>query len=369
MSNILVLFEHGQSLWLDYTGRDLVVNGSLKQLVTAGLRGATYNSTLFGDTVGGTESYDDTLCDLVQADHSIDMAKLYQWLLIQDAQMAADILRPVYISSQGEDGYVSIEVPPQFAYDTRGAFEAAQHLWKEINRPNLMIGVPGTQEGLPAVERLLAEGINVNVTLLCSVSDYEAAAAAYARGIAMSPDPGKVASVASFLIGPVDGKIAPQLERRGTPEALALRGKMAIANARLAYQYFQQFTKSDFFLKQKRRGARVQRLLWQNAGMEMPGHSKLCYVEGLIGRDTVVSMSPEILDAFQHHGEIQRTLDDPLSKAERDFKALKAVGVGFDRSMEDLQKDIIKSHVRSYEQLLLALKDKCQAAMKGYAAH
>lgn len=367
MSNILVLFEHGQSLWLDYAGRDLLVNDSLKQLVTAGLRGATHNSTRWGDTINNTHHYDDTLRDLVQADHGIEEAKLYQWLLIQDTQIAADILHPVYESSQGEDGYVSIDVSPQFAYDTQGTLEAARHLWKEINRPNLMIGVPGTQEGFPAIERLLAEGINVNVTLLCSVSGYEAAAAAYARGVAMNPNPEKVASVASFLISAVDSKIGAQLERRGTPEALSLKGKIALANARLTYQGFRKFIKSDFFLEQQQRGARVQRLLWPNPRMELPGYSDLGYVEGLIGQDTVVSMSPEMLDAFEHQGEIRTTLEDPLGEAERDFKDLEAIGVGFERLMEELQKERIEAHLRAYEQLLSALKEKCQAVMKGYA--
>lgn len=369
MSNILALFRHGQSLWLDYAGRDLLVNDSLKLLVTAGLRGIIHNSILFGNAIRNTDNYDDALRDLVQADHEIDVAKLYQWLLIQDTQMMADILHPVYNSSQGEDGYVSIEISPQFAYDTQGTFEAARHLWKEINRPNLMIGIPGTQEGFPAIEHLLAEGINVNVTLLCSGASYEAAAAAYTRGISRSPDPESVASMASFLISAVDTKIESQLERKSTPEALELKGKIAIANARLAYQRFRKFIKSNFFLEQQQRGAQVQRLLWQAPYMEIPGYSDLFYVEALIGENTVISMKPEVLDAFQHHGEIRSSLEESFSEAERDFGALKAVNVEFDKLMEELQKESVEVHLRSYEQLLSSLKDKCYTVMKGYAAH
>ena len=220
MADLITLLRHGQSMWLDYIDRNLLDNGGLKRLVETGIRGVTSNPTIFHKAITGSQDYDETIIDLLQADHELDTVGLYKWLTIEDIQMAADILRSIYDSSKGVDGYVSLEVSPHLAHDTNSTLESARHLWKEVNRPNLMIKVPGTLEGLPAIEVLIAEGININVTLLFSVSRYEAVIQSYLRGLALNPNPGKVASVASFFVSRVDVKVDRALEQIGTPEAL-----------------------------------------------------------------------------------------------------------------------------------------------------
>lgn len=207
-ASILSLYsDFGQSLWLDGIDRDLLTNGSLERLVAEGIRGATTNPTRFERAAIGTESYDDMIRDLLQADHGIDGATIYRWLVLQDAQIAADILRPVYDSSDGSDGYVSVPVSPQLAHNIYETIEAARHLWRQIDRPNLMIEVPATTKGLAAIERLVSEGINVNATLLFSLSRYREVAQAYLRGIASDSQPARVSSVASFSVGRIDSTL------------------------------------------------------------------------------------------------------------------------------------------------------------------
>jgi len=370
MSNILLLFQQGQSIWIDHTGRDLLTNGSMNQLVTAGIRGGINKWILLNKVFNKTNNYDNTIRDLLQADQEVDTATLYQWLLIQDAQMAAEILYPVYESSDAEDGYVSIEVLPHLAYDTQGILEAARHLWKEVDRPNLMLGIPGTREALPAIEHLLAEGINVNVTGICSLSGYAAAAQAYTRGVAMNANPSKVASVVSFLIRSVDATVEFQLDRIDTPEADQLKDKVAIANARTVYQHFNEFIKAEFFKEQQQRGARVQRLLWDGVYMEKPDYPDLFYVGELIGPHTVMSMTSEILDIFQQYGEVKISLEGAIAvtQAERYLKKLDSIGVGLERLMEALQREHVGARCRSYERSLSALKDRCSVAMQGYGS-
>ena len=225
MSNLMTLLDHGQSVWLDYIDRNLVNNGGLKELVGLGVRGVTSNPTIFEKAISSSVDYDAAIRDLIQADHNIDADSLYHWLTLQDIQDAADILHDVYVSTKGEDGYVSLEVSPHLANDTDATIDAARTLWRQVRRPNLMIKVPGTDNGIPAIETLISEGINVNVTLLFSVAQYEAVAAAYLRGVEKNPDPGQVASVASFFVSRIDSKvdslqIAPlnrQVARLGGP--------------------------------------------------------------------------------------------------------------------------------------------------------
>ncbi|MGD8515192.1 MAG: transaldolase family protein, partial [Granulosicoccaceae bacterium] len=208
MSRILTLYsEYNQSIWLDYIARNLLLDGGLKALVAEGVRGVTSNPTIFQKAIATSTSYDDAIHELIQIDNKIDDETLYEWLIIQDAQMAADILEPVYASSGGNDGFVSLEVSPHLAYDSDASIDAARHLWRAVDRPNLMVKVPATVPGLLAIEQLIAEGINVNATLLFSVTRYQAVAEAYIRGLSSNPNPGNVASVASFFVSRVDNKV------------------------------------------------------------------------------------------------------------------------------------------------------------------
>ncbi len=359
MSAFLRLADHGQALWLDYIDRNLVVNGGLKELVHAGLRGVTSNPTIFHKAISSTPEYDEQIRDLLQADHDIDRLGLYHWLTLQDIQIAADILRPVYDSTKGKDGYVSMEVPPALAYDTEATVHSAHDLWRGINRPNLMIKVPATLEGLPAIERLTAEGINVNATLLFSVERYQKVLSAYLRGASANPHPERIASVASFFVSRIDKKVDQALERIGSPQALALRGRIAIANAKLAYQHFKQSRWPD--------KVPPQRLLWGSTSTKNPAYSDVMYVEGLIGPDTVNTVPPETLDAFLQHGEIGHTLEADLDIAQRDIDALKPVGIDLDEITQQLEREGVAAFADSYDQLLAALDEKRSAVAKDYA--
>ena len=369
MSKInLLLNKYGQSVWLDYIDRNLVANGGLKALVEEGVRGVTSNPTIFHKAITSSTDYDDAILDLIQADHEIDDETLYQWLAIQDIQLAADILKPVYESSKGEDGYVSLEVSPHIAYETDKTIEAAQHLWRAVDRPNLMIKVPGTAPGLRAVERLIADGINVNVTLLFSVDRYREVTAAYIRGLSKNSHPEKVASVASFFVSRVDSKVDAALDQTGNKDAQLLKGKIAIANAKMAYQHFLKVTDSINFETERKRGAKRQRPLWASTSTKNPAYSDVLYVEELIGTNTVNTVTPQTLDVFQAHGELRNSLENDINAASRELKALTAFGIDLEQITDELEQEGVKKFADSYDQLLAALKEKRSEVAKEYAS-
>lgn len=368
MSKLHTLYsEYGQSLWLDYIDRNLLVRGGLKALVSEGLCGVTSNPTIFHKAITGSADYDDAIRDLLQADHEMDDATVYQWLTIQDVQMAADILRPVYVSSAGTDGFVSLEVSPHLAYDTDATVEAARHLWRSVDRPNLMVKVPATIPGLPAIERLIAEGINVNVTLLFSVERYKAVAEAYLRGVSENPRPETIASVASFFVSRVDTKVDAALEDIGTPESRSLKGCIAVANARLAYRYFRETMDSAQYKAQQQRGARPQRPLWASTGTKNADYSDVLYVEQLIGPDTVNTVPPETLDAFLAHGELRATLESMIDSAQVQLETLDATGVSLAQITAELEQEGVRKFADSYDQLLAALREKRLDVARQYA--
>lgn len=368
MNKMPILHSHyGQSIWLDYIDRNLVLRGGLKALVAEGLRGVTSNPTIFHKAIDGSDDYDDSIRDLLQADHEIEDVTLYQWLTVQDVQMAADALEPVYISSDRTDGFVSLEVSPHLAADTDATVEAARHLWRSVDRPNLMIKVPATMAGLPAIESLIAEGINVNVTLLFSLERYKAVTEAYIRGLALNPHPEKVASVASFFVSRLDTKVDAALDEIGTPEAESLKGCTAIASAKSAYQQFKATMASEQYQAQHRRGARPQRLLWASTSTKNANYSDVLYVEQLIGADTVNTVTPTTLDAFQAHGELRATLDSGVETAKRQLDALGALGVDLAQITEALEREGVGKFTDSYDQLLAALKHKRLVVARHYA--
>lgn len=359
MSRILTLYrEYGQSVWLDYIDRNLLRHGGLETLVSEGVRGVTSNPTIFHKAIGGSGDYDESIRDLLQANHQIDDGTLYEWLVVQDAQLAADILAPVHVSSEGLDGYVSLEVSPYIAHDSARTVKEARHLWRAVNRPNLMIKVPATRAGLPATEQLLAEGINVNNTLLFSVERYKAVLETWRRGVSRAAQPAKIASVASFFISRVDSKVDAALDEIGSSEALALKGRIAIANARVAYRHFVEAITSEPFREQQKRGARPQRPLWASTSTKNPDYSDVMYVEQLIGLDTVNTLPPATLDAFEAHGELQATLEVGLTAARRDLERLGKLGIDLAALSDELEQEGIRKFTDAYDQTLNTLDEK-----------
>lgn len=359
MLKMLELYlEYDQSIWLDHMDRGLLMRGDLRLLVSEGVRGVSSNPTIFYQALSNSPDYDDLINELLQADFDMDDATLYEQVIVSDAQLAADFLEPVYVSSEGHDGFVSLEVSPHLAFDALATVEAARHLWHSVNRANLMIKVPATEPGLLAIEQLIAEGINVNATLLFSVDRYRALTDAYIRGLSQNKSPKTVASVASFFISLMDAKIDALLDVIDTPEARKLKGCIAIANAKMAFLHFKKTMASDAFEAQKKRGASMQRVLWADACNKNPGYSELRYVEQLIGPATVSAMAPETLQAFQLSGNLRDTLESDVEGARQVLEALTALGIDLDKIMQQLKKDKVKKSADAYDQLLVALKQK-----------
>ena len=348
----------GQSIWLDFISRELINSGQLRKLVKDGLCGMTSNPTIFHKAVTHGTDYDEAIRAIIKSHPDIDTKALYDHLVIEDIILAADTLRPIYEATDGLDGLVSLEPPAQLAYDTDATITEVRRLWRLVNRPNVMIKVPSTPPGIPAVETLIAEGININITLMFSMKHYEAVSHAYIRGLARNADPRRIASVASFFVSRVDTYVDRELERKGTPEALALRGKAAVANSKLVYRRFREVFFEEEFAVQRKRGARVQRVLWGSTSTKNPAYSDVMYVDELIGSDTVNTVPLETLDAFRDHGKVRRTVDEGLAEAEQVLTDLKGVGVDLDAITEQLQIDGVKAFADSLDQLLSALEKK-----------
>lgn len=351
----------GQSIWLDYIRRDLITSGELKKLVQSGLSGMTSNPTIFQKAIAQSHDYDEALRAIIKSDPDADSKTIYERLAVEDIQMVADILRPVYDETGGLDGFVSLECSPYLAYDTDNTIVEARHLWQLVNRPNVLIKVPSTPQGIPAIEKLIAEGISINITLMFSLKHYEAFSHAYIRGIAQNPNPSSVASVASFFVSRLDTYVDRELEKMGTGEALALRGKAAIANSKLVYRRFREVFFGEEFAAERKRGAHIQRVLWGSTSTKNPAYSDVMYVEGLIGPDTVNTVPLETLEAFRDHGQVRRMVDKGVKEAEEWLGRLKKVGIDLDAITEQLQKDGVKVFANSFDQLLGALEEKCKA--------
>ena len=360
MNPLKELAAEGQSIWLDYIRRNLIRSGELKRMVEDdGVRGLTSNPTIFEKAIAGSTDYDEALQALLANDPNVEVGKLYEPLAIEDIQMAADVLRPVYDSTSGDDGYVSLEVSPHLAHDTAATISEAKRLRAAVDRPNIMIKVPGTPEGVPAFEQLIADGVNVNVTLMFSMAHYEAVARAYVKGLERCADPSQVASVASFFVSRVDTAVDKALESLGTAQALALLGKIAIANSKMVYERFLQIFHGEGFAALRQRGARVQRPLWASTGTKNPKYSDVLYVENLIGPETVNTLPPETLNAFKDHGKvISGSVRENLDEAAAALGRLKAVGIDLNVITEKLQRDGVASFAASFDQLMAALEKK-----------
>jgi transaldolase len=350
--------EEKQAVWLDFIERDLLTGGGLARYVADdGVRGVTSNPSIFQKAIEGGGPYDDAVAGLLADDPGMTTVALYEALAVADIQSAADILRPVWDESKGGDGYVSLEVSPHLARDTSGTVAEAKRLWQTVGRPNLMIKVPATHEGIPAIENLISEGINVNATLMFSLADYEAVATAYLRGLEVNSNPAGVASVASFFVSRVDTNIDVQLEAIGTPEALALRGRAAIANAKLAYRRFGELFGPETFAPLSARGAMVQRPLWASTSTKNPDYRDVIYVEELIGPDTVNTLPVATLESFRDHGDPRTSLLEDVDGADRVFAELAEVGIDIDATTTQLQVEGVNAFANSFDQLLGALDE------------
>lgn len=362
-SKMMALLALGQSVWLDYLRRDMIQSGDLAARVADGLRGMTSNPSIFESAIGGSKDYDAALTGPSMRGKS-DM-DAFEAIEVEDVSMAADVFRTVYDSTDGADGFVSIEVSPRLARDTKGSLDEARRLWREVGRPNVMIKIPGTREGWPAIEQALEEGININITLLFSVEHYKAVAEAYLNAMEARMAAGKpvnrVASVASFFVSRVDSEVDKRLEKIASPAAAALLGQAAIANAKLAYELFGELFSGPRWMKIRDAGARVQRPLWASTSTKNPRYGDVRYIEGLIGPETINTVPPETLQLFEEHGVVRRTLENNADDARALLKQVADVGIDFDDVTQTLEDEGIEKFEVSYRKLLGVISGKRQA--------
>jgi transaldolase len=366
MNPLKALWEdHQQAPWLDYIERDLLTGGGLARLIGSdGVRGVTSNPSIFKSAITGSESYDADIDAFLRTHPDAPTTDLYEALAIADIQMAADELAGVFEASGGTDGFVSLEVSPHLAHDTAGTEAEARRLWQAVDRPNLMIKVPATEAGIPAIEALIAGGINVNATLMFSLADYEAVATAYLRGLERRDDPSGVASVASFFVSRVDSKVDAALEAVGTDEARALRGRAAIANSRLAYRRFLELFRGPGFAELADRGAQVQRPLWASTSTKNPAYPDVLYVEELVGPDTVNTLPTATLEAYRDHGHPRSVVASSFDEDEAVLAALGEFGIDLDAITKELQTAGVVSFADAFDELMEALEGK-RAARSG----
>lgn len=363
MNPLIQLHTHGQSFWLDNIRRQMLTDGTLQALIEQdGLRGMTSNPSIFQKAIGHSDDYDNQLQELVAS--GADTNSIYETLAITDIQAACDIFAPLYESSQRSDGFVSLEVSPHLAHDTAGTIAEARRLFAAVGRPNLMVKVPATAEGIPAIEQLISEGININITLMFSMAHYEAVAHAYLRGlqhfVESGGDPAGVASVASFFVSRVDTAVDAQLEGIGTPEALALCGHTAVANAKIVYQRFQEIFHGSTapFSSLREAGAAPQRLLWASTSTKNPTYRDTLYIDELIGAETVNTIPPATIDAFRDHGTVAPTLTANVPQAAHVLNSLDQLGVDLAVITTQLQKEGVAAFVDSFTDLLGAIDNK-----------
>jgi transaldolase/glucose-6-phosphate isomerase len=363
----------GQSPWLDFIERGLVSSGGLLRLVSEdGITGVTSNPTIFEKAISAGREYDEQI--QVLAGRGAGVMEAYKEIVTEDIRNAADVLRPVYDTSSGADGYVSLEVDPDLANDTDRTIERAEDLFQAVSRPNVLIKIPGTREGLPAIEETIAKGIPVNVTLIFSVKRYEEVAEAYIRGVERLAAPGKsphrVASVASFFVSRVDTAVDRLLDEviprwPGSPKAetaISLKGKVAVANARLAYAKFREMFAAPRWRELAAKGGRVQRPLWASTGTKNPKYSDVLYVENLIGRDTVNTMPMDTIEAFRDHGKVADTLSGREKEAKQIINDLGLLDIGIEEVCEKLVRDGVQSFTDSYRKLLATIEKKLSEA-------
>lgn len=377
MNTLINLLYFGQSYWLDNLTRKKITSGELKKRVTEeGLRGITTNPSIFNNAITNSTDYEEQIYSLVKAGKS--PGEIYDALTIKDVQDACDILKPVYDQSGGEDGFVSLEVSPYLAHDTKGTIKNARKLFNLIERPNCLIKIPGTREGIPAVHQMLHEGVNINVTLLFSVEQYAAVVDAYIRAIERRVAEGNpvnsIISVASIFISRIDVLVDPLLKRNIIPsngkavagQAQLLSGKAGIATARLCYQHFKEIFNSGHWKRLEEKGAHVQRLLWASTGNKDPQYSDLRYVEPLIGRNTINTLPDKTIAALSDHGKLKAdSIEEELDQAHRFFLRIKEKGIDMGSITQKLESEGIHKFADAYNEALDNLENKRKAINEG----
>ncbi len=365
---LLELQKQGQSVWLDYIRRDLITSGELKRLIDEdGLRGITSNPSIFEKAIAGSTDYAGFL-DQLRAE-GLSSGDMYERIAVRDIQDSADLLVPVYKATNKHDGYVSLEVSPTLARDTKGTIEEARRLWKTVARPNIMIKVPGTPEGVPAVRQLTSEGININITLLFAQEASIAVADAYIEGLEAAQKAGidisGIASVASFFVSRIDTLVDSMIDERlktAAPQDQELlrsvHGKVAIANAKQAYRSYQQMIAGQRWKALAAKGAQVQRLLWASTSTKNPKYRDVLYIEELIGPDTVNTIPPATIEAFREHGVVRRTLDADLEAADETMSDLEKTGISIQKVTNQLLDDAIKLFADAFQKLLSVVEQK-----------
>ncbi len=362
--------KYGQSIWLDYMRRQLLTSGRLEELRDEGLRGVTSNPSIFEAAFSESDDYEDAIRALVRKNVQKALT-IYENLAVEDIQGAADVLRPVYDETEGADGFVCLEVSPRLAHDTTKTVEEARRLFRLIDRPNAMIKVPATDQGIPAIRRLLSEGINVNVTLMFSASAYARVVDAYLGGIEAFHRSGgdlrKIASVASIFVSRFDVMVDPMLEERAEArperreEILALKGQVGMANAKRIYRDFRRSCAGERYAQLAKAGARPQRILFASTSTKDPSFSDVRYVEALIGPDTVDTLPPKTLDAFCDHGRVRPTLEERTDEAEAVLDELAALGISLDEVEQKLLDEGVEKFANSFDELLSTIEKRRDA--------
>lgn len=367
MNRAMQLLELGQSLWFDSIRRGMLHNGEMEGMIARGeIRGVTSNPTIFMQAITNSTDYDESLISL--GDPSLQPEEIFFRLAIEDIQAAADLFAPLYQQTQSGDGYVSLEVSPDLAYDSEATLVQAKEIWQRVNRPNLMIKIPATSAGLPAITEAIAAGVNVNATLIFSIERYREVVEAYLKGLEQRLNAGlplgQMASVASFFVSRMDSKIDPQLQKiineggAGAAQAEQLMGKAAIANARLAYAAFKEIASSERFIALQKQGGQIQRPLWASTSTKNPAYRDVRYVEELIGKDTVNTVPPQTLAAFLDHGEVRLSLEEDLEGAREVFAQLEKLGISYNKVTAELEDEGVKSFADAFNTLLNAIAQR-----------
>ncbi|MEJ5306275.1 MAG: transaldolase [Ignavibacteria bacterium] len=362
-SRLYKLLKIGQSIWLDNISRSLIKSGELKSLIDKGIRGVTSNPTIFEKAILGSNDYDEAIQKLIS--RGLKSEEILEELMIEDIKDACDLFGEVYKESNGNDGFVSIEVNPLLAYNTEGTIEAVKRIWEKINKPNLMVKIPATKEGLKAIEESIAKGINVNVTLIFSIQRYIEVAEAYINGIKRRLGNGEevnnVNSVASVFVSRLDTLVDNEIVKminQGKPELTKYLGKAAVANTKLIYQEFKKIFLSERFDELKSKGAKIQRPLWASTSTKNPMYSLLLYVDELFAPHTVNTLPPKTLEIMLEESIIEDRIEKDLEEAKKIIEDLKSLGIDFEQIFEKLEKDGVKAFEDSYLNLLSTLEQK-----------
>jgi transaldolase len=377
---LLQLKDYGQSVWYDNIDRAQLVNGQFNKLMDEdGVVGVTANPTIFEKSISSGHAYDEQISQLISEGKSTN--EIYEAVVIQDIHTVADMLRPIYDQTSGRDGYVSLEVSPDLAHDTEGTLSEVRRFWKMVDRPNLMVKIPATPAGLPAIRQALSEGININITLIFSIETYREVAEAYLSALESRNAEGKdishIASVASFFVSRVDTLVDKLLEDKikatsdpaEQQKLKALEGKAAIANARLVYQDFKKIFSAPRFESLKHSGAHVQRPLWASTSTKNPAYRDVLYAEELIGHDTVDTMPLETIENFRDHGRVRLSIEDNIPQARAELEALEKIGISYDRVTQQLLDEGVQKFADSFHKLFEGIESKKQALKERQATH